>query len=48
MVDCINAIMSRRTIRFFKEGLEIGADVLGKIVDAGRYAASASNIQPVD
>ena len=46
-MDVYEAIKKRRSIRRFKqEAIEL--DVLERIVDAGRLAASGSNCQPVE
>jgi nitroreductase len=44
-MDAIDVIRKRRSIREYKDK-EIPKDILEKIVDAGRFAATARNIQP--
>lgn len=44
-MDAIEAIKTRRSIRAYKDQ-PIPKDVLEKIVDAGRFAATARNVQP--
>jgi nitroreductase len=46
-MDIYNEIISRRTIRKFKQ-LYISIEVLKKIVNAGRLAPSAGNLQPLE
>lgn len=46
-MDVIEAIKTRRTIRFFKQD-PIDENVLLDLVDAGRVAPSASNGQPLE
>jgi nitroreductase len=46
-MDIYSEIISRRTIRKFKQ-LDISIDVLKKIVNAGRLAPSAGNLQPLE
>ena len=42
-----NTIISRRTIRKFKQ-IDIPIDTLKKLVNAGRLAPSAGNLQPIE
>jgi nitroreductase len=42
-----NRIISRRTIRKFKQ-IDIPVDILKKLVNAGRLAPSAGNLQPLE
>ncbi len=44
-MDLVDLIIKRRTIRRFEQE-KIPADVMEKIIDAGRLAPSASNLQP--
>lgn len=46
-MDAIEAIMSRRSIRSFQTGAEIAEDDLMTILDAGRMAPNAGNLQPL-
>ncbi|MHB8280206.1 MAG: nitroreductase family protein [Candidatus Humimicrobiaceae bacterium] len=46
-MDIYNKIISRRTIRKFKQ-VEISVDILKKLVNAGRLAPSAGNMQPLE
>jgi nitroreductase len=46
-MDFIDIVKSRRTIRLFKQDA-ISEDLLLELVDAGRLAPSASNIQPLE
>ena len=46
-MDIYNKIISRRTIRKFKQ-VEIPVDILKKLVNAGRLAPSAGNMQPLE
>jgi len=46
-MDIYNKIISRRTIRKFKQ-TEIPVETLKKIVNAGRLAPSAGNLQPLE
>jgi len=46
-VDIYNKIISRRTIRKFKQ-IPIPIDILKKLVNAGRLAPSAGNLQPIE
>ena len=46
-MDVYKAIMSRRSIRRFKQKT-ISVEVLKKLVDAGRLAPSAANLQPLE
>ena len=45
IMDALEAINKRRSIREYKDKL-VPKDLLEKIVDAGRYAATARDIQP--
>jgi len=47
VMDCIDIVKSRRTIRLFKQDA-ISEDLLLELVDAARLAPSASNIQPLE
>jgi len=47
-MDVIDAIRSRRSVRFFKEGDEISKADLRAILESGRYAPSAKNLQPIE
>ena len=44
-MDAIEAIMGRRSIRRYRDR-EVPQDLLGKVLEAGRWAPSASNFQP--
>ncbi|MCX5710218.1 MAG: nitroreductase family protein [Candidatus Omnitrophica bacterium] len=44
-MDTFEAIKTRRSIRAFKDKT-IPRDILEKLVDAGRFAATARNVQP--
>ena len=44
-MDAVEAILSRRVQRAFSDRI-VELDKLGKIVDAGRHAMSARNLQP--
>ncbi len=44
-MDAIEALLTRRSCRQFS-GREVARDLIEKIVDAGRLAASARNVQP--
>jgi nitroreductase len=46
-MNIYNTIISRRTIRKFKQ-TSIPADTLKKLVNAGRLAPSAGNLQPLE
>ncbi|MCL5071622.1 MAG: nitroreductase family protein [Actinobacteria bacterium] len=46
-MDIYNEIISRRTIRKFKQ-TDIPVEILKKIVNAGRLAPSAGNLQPLE
>lgn len=46
-MDAIEAIMSRRSIRNFKPGEDIAEEDLMIILDAGRMAPNAGNLQPL-
>lgn len=46
-MDIYNKIISRRTIRKFKQ-VEIPVDILKKLVNVGRLAPSAGNMQPLE
>lgn len=46
-MDIYDKIIIRRTIRKFKQ-LDISIEVLKKIVNAGRLAPSAGNLQPLE
>lgn len=45
--DMLDAIIGRRTVRKF-QGKAIPADILDRIVEAGRLAPSAGNVQPLE
>ena len=44
-MDAIEVLLTRRSIRLFKDK-PIPKDILEKVVDAGRFAATARNVQP--
>jgi len=44
-MDAFEAIKTRRSVRVFKDKI-IPKDILEKLVDAGRFAATARNVQP--
>ncbi|MCX5710240.1 MAG: nitroreductase family protein, partial [Candidatus Omnitrophica bacterium] len=44
-MDTFEAIKTRRSVRVFKDKA-IPNDILEKLVDAGRFAATARNVQP--
>lgn len=46
-MDAIEALMSRRSIRNFQQGADITEDDLMTILDAGRMAPNAGNLQPL-
>jgi nitroreductase len=46
-MDVYNAIIKRRTIRRFQQK-QIPLDILQKLVNAGRIAPSAANLQPLE
>ncbi|HDQ25158.1 MAG TPA: nitroreductase family protein [bacterium] len=45
-MELFEAIKGRRSVRKYKEGAEIEKGVLERIVDAGKYAASARAVYP--
>ena len=45
-MDVLEAIKSRRTIRRFDEKKRISLDILKTLINAGRLAPSAANLQP--
>jgi len=47
-MEVIDAIRSRRSVRFFKEGDEISKTDLRVILESGRWAPSAKNLQPIE
>lgn len=45
-MDAIEALRGRRSVRAYEPGKSIPADVIETIVDCGRLAATARNVQP--